>query len=1201
MAALREFFVKPIDRSIDGVIKADDESSLKLELDEYIITDEIAQRLERFLNAYNNYDTSNGVWISGFFGSGKSHLLKILALLLENRAIDGVHALDVFLTKKEIAGSPMLAGALRKAVSIPSRSILFNIDQKAEVIAKSEVDALLSVFQKVFDEMCGYYGKQPHIAQFERDLDSRGHLAAFKTAYKAGARKPWELGREQALLEKADIAKAFAQATGGDAAQASDILGQYRQDTRISIEDFAGTVKKWLDAQGDKSRLNFFVDEVGQYIADNVKLMTNLQTIAESLNTKCRGRAWLLVTAQQDMASVIGDMTARQENDFSKIQERFRTRMPLNSEDVAEVIQRRLLAKTPKGVAVLGGLYDREEHNLRTLFDFADESRRYKNFRDRDHFVASYPFPTYQYELFQAAITGLSQHNAFEGKHSSVGERSMLGVFQDVAKTLSGMEAGGIATFDLMFEGIRSVLKSSAQQSIQIAIRNLDNALAIRVLKVLFLVKYVKEFKATARNIAVLLLGAFDTNTLELRRNIEEALNTLESDTYIQRNGEVYEFLTNEEKDVEAEIKAVNLDPSEITKLLEEVIFDEILRSRKLRHQTTGNEYSFSRKLDDSLLGREYELAINVITPLTADTNGADAVRLQGLARDELSVWLAPDVRLLRDVQLHKQTEKFIRQSRSAQQASRERIIAIKGEQNSNRKKDIAVRLRRLLVEAKLFVRGEELEIRGEDPQERIVKAFQTLVDKVYTNLPMLRGASFSEADLTKAATPGSGLFGPAAGGLTEAEQEVLNHVQAQQRIGVRVSAKALVERFTAKPYGWPTAAVLCAVASVAAQGKVEARADGRLLEGVVLGRELQNSHTLPNVIFSPQVEYTAAQIRKAKEIFKVLFDTPLEGADARPLVEEWNRRLSALSNELAARLAQRAQYPFMAALDPLAEQVDGAKGKPVEWFFTELPKREDALLDGKEQVLDPIRRFLSGEQKAIYDEARDTLVTQAGNFAYAGEVHAEEIKRLLAAPDCFKGNAIQNLRGTLAALKTALETCLIEQRQAVRVAVDEVATKLSQVPDFTGLPPDEQAAILSRLDTSKAGLDAIRLVPELLQRAAQVRDDLFRACVEEAMRRRPAPARAQPPEETRRTSAVPAAQPDFALAGDGEPRVANGAGLREPVSQALEPPKVIKLAELAPAWSPPVLERAEQVEGYVTELKKALLGALAAGHKVVV
>ena len=181
MTKLRDIFEKPVDRPIEGVIKADDEAGLGVELEEYVITNEIERQLERFLDVYNDYGTANGVWISGFFGSGKSHLLKMLALLLENRDIDGRPAYELF--KQKCAHNEILAADLRKAVSIPSKSILFNIDQKADVISKGQTDALLSVFQKVFDEMCGYYGKQPHIAQFERDLDSRGVLGAFREAY----------------------------------------------------------------------------------------------------------------------------------------------------------------------------------------------------------------------------------------------------------------------------------------------------------------------------------------------------------------------------------------------------------------------------------------------------------------------------------------------------------------------------------------------------------------------------------------------------------------------------------------------------------------------------------------------------------------------------------------------------------------------------------------------------------------------------------------------------------------------------------------------------------------------------------------------------------------------------------------------------------------------------------------------------------
>src|SRR5690554_6957212 len=215
---LKNIFLKPVDRPIEGVIKADDEASLRLEIEEYVLTNEVEKRLEEFLDAYNNYEGANGVWVSGFFGSGKSHLLKMLALLIENREMDGATTLDLFLPK--CSENEILRGDLKRAVSIPAKSILFNIDQKADVISKTQIDALLSVFVKVFDEMCGYYGNQGHIAQFERDLDSRGQYGAFKQAFELVGGKPWHIGREQALLENRNIAQAYAQATATEADQA---------------------------------------------------------------------------------------------------------------------------------------------------------------------------------------------------------------------------------------------------------------------------------------------------------------------------------------------------------------------------------------------------------------------------------------------------------------------------------------------------------------------------------------------------------------------------------------------------------------------------------------------------------------------------------------------------------------------------------------------------------------------------------------------------------------------------------------------------------------------------------------------------------------------------------------------------------------------------------------------------------------------
>jgi hypothetical protein len=356
-------------------------------------------------------------------------------------------------------------------------------------------------------------------------------------------------------------------------------------------------------------------------------------------------------------------MDKQQGNDFSKIQDRFANRMKLTSQDVAEVIQKRLLAKTSDAADPIGRIYDREVNNFKTLFDFSDGSQTYRNFRDRQHFIDCYPFVPYQFSLFQSAIQNLSQQNAFEGRHSSVGERSMLGVFQQVAVTIAPRELGELATFDLMFEGIRSALKSQIQRSILVAEKHLDNPLAVRLLKALFLVKYVREFKPTLRNLCILMLDRFGGDLPGQAQEVQEALNVLESQVYIQRNGDLYEFLTDDEKDVEQEIQNTEVDAQDVAEELSKIIYDHVLKTRKLRHEETQQDYPFSRKLDDRLFGREHELALHVISPFHDDFERIDHLKMQAMGRPELLVVLPADERLIRDLTLYKQTDKYIRQN----------------------------------------------------------------------------------------------------------------------------------------------------------------------------------------------------------------------------------------------------------------------------------------------------------------------------------------------------------------------------------------------------------------------------------------------------------------------------------------------------------------------------------------------------------
>ncbi|MBI1293571.1 BREX system P-loop protein BrxC [bacterium] len=1169
---LASIFAKPIDRPIEGVIKADDDKSLRLEIEEYVLTNEVAKRLEDFLAAYTHYAGANGVWISGFFGSGKSHLLKMLALLLENRTVEGSTALELFLPK--CGDNQILRADLQRAVAIPSQSILFNIDQKADVISKKQIDALLAVFVKVFDEMCGYYGKQGHIAQFERDLDSRDLYDAFKEAYAQQTGLPWESGREQALLEGRNIAAAYAQVTNAGNDAAAGILDKYRQQYKVSIEDFADQVNDYISRHGPDFRLNFLVDEVGQYIADNVKLMTNLQTIAESLATKSRGRAWLLVTAQEDMNSVVGEMGRQQSNDFSKIQARFANRMKLTSADVEEVIRKRLLLKNDRGIDLLADVYAVQQNNFKTLFDFADGGQSYRNFRDRDHFIHSYPFIPYQFPLFQAAIQNLSLHNAFEGRHSSVGERSMLGVFQEVAKRIANHQIGQLATFDLMFEGIRTALKAQIQRSVITAEQHLDSPFAVQVLKALFLVKYVKEFKATLRNLTVLMYPGFDVDLPALRRQVEEALNLLEQQTYIQRNGEEYEFLTDEEKDVEQEIKNTEIETDAVADELATFVFDMVIKHRKIRYDENSQDYPFARKLDDRLSGRDYELAIHVISPFHEHAGNEPILRAQAMGRDELLVLLPPNDRLVRDLTLYKRTEKYIRQNYStAQQASVKRILEGKSSQNQERKTALGKLVAEMMAEAKLVVNGQEVETGSSEPQTRVVKGFHELLVRTYPNLRMLRGVQYSEADIGRSLEQANTLFGNDDATVSEAETEMRAFIESNVRSGVRTTMTTLVNRFERKPYGWYLAAIQCTLAKLIARGRVEVKQDGALLDDNAVARALRNTHGYGNLILEPQVEFTAGQVRQLRDFYAEFFDGPPTAGEAKALAQETARAFQTLHAELT-QLRNGNGYPFLAVLDRPLARLAALMQQPSAFYFTDLAQHEDALFDDKEQVIAPLRQFMAGGQRQIFDSAQRFLTNQEANLSYVDGDEVSAMRRLLADPTCYTGNKMQQVKSFLDATQAKVDAVVRAERTKMLNAVDERWARLAAMSEFGDLSTAQQDELKRPFDELKRTLERTTLV-------AVIKDTVQRFDINEYQR-----------QLLKMTLwAAPAVEPQPGVAEDNH----NG-----PAAPIVEPRiEYVSKQALPVSFDRAWLADEADVDAYLSALKQALMQVIADGKRV--
>lgn len=1086
---LNQLFHKPVTRNIDGVIKADDNRHLVTEVEEFVPTREIRKGLEEITERYLEEPTANGVWISGFFGSGKSHLLKMVALLLDDQPLpNGQHPAELLLPKID---DEILKGNLERAARIPSKSLLFNIDQKADHIGGDKKSQILAVFMKVFNEMRGFHAAQGHIAEFEYSLHKRGKWDDFLSFWQAETGSSWEDARiDIEFLDNETFARVYAKFSDTSEEEALRLFDRLRERYKVSIESFAEQVRAYIDEQGPDFRLNFFVDEIGQFVGQDRSLMLNLQTVAESLATVCNGRAWIFVTSQGDLKAVLGDMKQESSSDFTRIQGRFKTRINLTSADVREVIQKRLLAKTENEPEQLQDLYHKERENFATLYRFQDESLEFKIWMDCEQFCHFYPFPMYQFDLFQRCIEQLSAHNAFTGRHTSVGERSMLEVFQNVAKNVCHKNVGYLVPFDELFDGISSTLRGDMQTPILQAENQLDRyPYAQRILRALFLLKWVKGFKATSRNINLLLLDEPGADIAEHQKKVEEALHVLHANSYLQKNGEVYEFLTNIEKDIEDEIKNTEVDDSEVAKLLEKIVFEDVLRTPKLRYEANGQDYSFARKIDGQLVSREAEIGVNLITSEHPNYSSRTILAAQNTGLPELMFVLPESETFVDEARIYLKTVKYIQQQDSTHgDEARRSILTNWGQLNGKRRTRLTELCSELLRYSPVYLNGSELKGGSyADARTRLQRFSQDLIDFAYPSLARLRG-TYTEEHLRKTLLDPDDLLTSGQTPLSEAEVEVETYVLRNQESGDRSTVEEILRSFGKRPYGWPQMATLVQIARLYRMSKLELR-NPQLMSPHEVYDHFCNSRKFGSVRARLQAKIPPQSIAALKRFHQDFFHQPNGGQDARGVGEETQQALQRDIRTLQTLLTQRDRFPFVEQLAPVLPKLESLTQKDYTYLLTDLNRFKDELLDLREAVIDPIQGFLNGPQKAGYEEVIRFLREEQASFSAIPEAELQPLLDLQAAPHPYRGNVLAQAMQARDRLKVKIEALTHTAREEVLREIDRQLVTLREQSAFQQLPPEKQQAVLQPAEAARQFIQNARVASVVRDRLSQFRE----------------------------------------------------------------------------------------------------------------
>ena len=998
-----DMFQKKIDRPITGVIKVGQisEADKKQELEEYVVTKELTKHFRDF---FENYTRSidrptdeMGVWISGFFGSGKSHFLKILSYILDNTVVDGKNVIEYFKDKDNLKADPMILANMERAAHTPTQAILFNVDSKSTASAKSDSNAIVMVFNRVFNEKLGYDGANPALADLERTLDEEGNYQKFKDTFKELNGKEWLEERNKFRVIRSKVAKTLSAMGRMTEEEAMDwTKAATTSNYEIAIEDFAERVHQYIEKTG--ARVVFLVDEIGQFISTDSRLMLNLQTMTEELGARCHGKAWVIVTAQEDIDSMMENMDATMEskNDFSKIQGRFKTRLSLTSVNADEVIRERILKKKEAGEETLKTLYESDETRIQNAVVFKGNGYEMRKCHNAEEFAAVYPFLPYQFHLLADVLNSIRLNSA-SGRHLSEGERSMLGAFQEAAKRVESEEEGVLIPFYRFYDDLvkdidhthASVIQR-AKDSERINPLHEDDCFAVNVLKTLFLLKYIDGIPLTVDNIMNFMVSDIHEDKAILRQKVEEALQLLTRSLLVAQIQDTYEFLTDEEQDINRAIRDRNIQQQDVIAALTKMTFDNIYTNNRYRVPKFNGRYTFgyNQFLDNrpSKGNQNNPITLRIVTPKYTGTGsviGTDDNSMSILSVNGEAVMRLPNDSAVyyRDMQNALKIEDYIRNVSDPQKGKSTVIRATKMQEAGKAKDSAIAAMKEAIGNADIFINGSHVtDIHTHDAVSRINEALGRLVSNIYYKLEYITKPE-DDLDIRNLFRKDNqiSMYDKTSDednhlALTEVQEYIHNMTLGHTMI----SMKSIIDSFAKPPYGYLDSDTKWLTAKLFKDGIISATVDK---EPVTLFNRQPEDLTAyftsrrydEKILFRAKPTIDQRQIKAAKEIIKELFNHTEVSTDADKVMATFKKDASDLITELNGMLqTQRLvpQYPGRNELESAVKELASVaeineEARFFEWIF----KHKDDLLDLAEDIA-PVRTFYNSDtQPKIFRE----------------------------------------------------------------------------------------------------------------------------------------------------------------------------------------------------------------------------------------
>lgn len=1105
---IKTLFANDIHRRIEEVIKVDqtDEEIIRDEIAEYVVTDAIRTHYTGIFEAYreapNKPTDGVSIWVSGFFGSGKSSFAKMLGLAVANRTVAGESAAERF---AERTGDTKLQ-VLLKAINekIPTHAVIFDVSTDRGI--RSGNQTLTEIMYGLFLQSLGY-AKDLDLSELEIGLEEEGQLQKFEDEYKRLFKKEW-------ATEKGKVAFALS--------EASRVLHSLDPDTYPIADSWVKAVKNKADITPGKLAeragelmkrrkpglsLMFVVDEVGQFVARDVQKMLDLQAIVQQLGVKGRGKHWVVVTSQEKLGELVSGLDDKK-IELARLMDRFPLQVHLEPSDISEVTSRRVLSKNAAAQTALGKLFD--EHRGR----LTEHTRLTADIKlpevTREAFIDLYPLLPYQIDLIIQVVSGLRTQGG-ASRHVGGANRTIIKLAQQLlinpAVNLADGMLGDLARLDHVYDLVEGNIGSEVRAKIAAISKVVDHPLAQPVAKVICLLQYVKSVRRSAENIAAALQGSVGGDSQ--LASVKEALRALEAAHQVRHGDDGYRIPTPAEDDWERLRNGISPRPGDSHRLYQEVL--SAFWQPQPSH-TLFDTKTFKAGL--AIHGREIT-AGDMIFQLHLAEDGKDfdalAAELRTRSQHERKhvFWAIA----LTD-SIDRQTVELFRSKEMLARKERE----TKGEDTPALIAEERVRLRRHGDELRRLLRAASLSgrihFRGNDrsPTDRATDVGKTAAEVLGQVLPEVfdrfKEAAAKPTDVKKGtdalftAENLQGLPSVFGGiGLLRDEKgktvfrtnsgplkEVLDRTEERANYGDTASGRYLTDEFAKEPFGWDFEVVRLLVLSLLRAGKIEATSKGQTLDtvtGVEARDTFSNNNLFRQASFRPKKGIEFEELVKASEAFSDTFGSEVKELNAGVIVAELRKEVARHEDTVASTFATLAAHrlPGGAMLEGSIGQMKailrGSEDNAIATFITSHRAIKDAIKRAVEleQVLsEPRLHDLERARKA--QGTLWSFLSQEPDISDDLRTRAAALDDLLARETFFK--ELASIEQHTKALETEYQKRFDEALDARVAAYTKAFDKLVKTAGWSEIDEGQQRRLAESFERGQKRDESQVPIPQL-------------------------------------------------------------------------------------------------------------------------